>query len=57
VPAIQSFSFGPLRGGGPGTVQPSRGDPSASNDVVPSPVETTTSSTKTPGSWNDSSLA
>ena len=57
VPAIQSFAFGALPGGGPGTVQPSNVSPSASNDVEPAPVETTMSSTMTPPNWNTSSPA
>ena len=48
MPTIQSFALPGLPSGAPVTVQPSNSSPSASNDVVPSPVETTTSSTKTP---------
>ena len=57
VPTIQSFSLGAVPGGAPGTVQPSSVFPSSSKDVVPSPVETSMSSTKTPGNWKRSSLA
>jgi hypothetical protein len=57
VPTIQSFGFGSLPSGAPGTVQPSSVSPSASNEVVPSPVETTTSSTNTPAPCTMSSLA
>ncbi len=57
VPAIQSFGFGGLPSGAPGTVQPSHVSPSASNEVVPAPVETTMSSTNAPENWTDSSLA
>src|ERR1044072_343113 len=53
----QSFGLGSLPAGGPGTVQPSNGWASASNDVVPLPVETTTSSTPTPAHCTESSLA
>ena len=55
--AIQSFSFCWLPSGGPVTCQPSSGSASASNEVLPSPVETVTSSTKTPVSCTTSSLA
>jgi hypothetical protein len=57
VPAIQSFGLGALPSGGPETVHPSNVSPSSSNDVVPSPVETTTSSTNAPRAGNASSLA
>ena len=44
--------------GAPGTVQPSIGSPSSSNDVLPSPVETTMSSMNTPGNcWRPQSLS
>jgi hypothetical protein len=48
VPTIQVFGLAGLPGGGPPGTQPSSGSPSSSNDVVPWPVETTTSSTKAP---------
>src|SRR5215218_11415631 len=51
VPAIQSLALPGLPSGGPATVQPSNVFPSSSNDVVPSPVDTTTSSTTTP--WKE----
>ena len=35
VPTIQSFSFGSLPAGAPGTVQPSSVSPSSSNEVEP----------------------
>jgi hypothetical protein len=57
VPTIQSFALGPEPSGGPGTVQPSSGSPSASNDVEPGPEDTTMSSTNTPSSCRTSSLA
>ena len=57
VPTIQSLVFPGLPAGGPGVVQPSRVSPSGSNDVLPWPVETVTSSTKAPYTWKDSSLA
>ena len=57
VPTIQSLPLGALPAGAPGTVQPSIVSPSFSNDVVPAPVETTMSSTKTPCFWKRSSLA
>ena len=57
VPTIQSLPLGALPAGAPGTVQPSIVSPSFSNDVVPVPVETTMSSTKTPCFWKRSSLA
>src|ERR671923_2645453 len=44
----QSFALASVPVGGPGTVQPSIGSPSSSKDVVPSPVETSTWSTKAP---------
>ena len=53
VPAIQSLGLGSLPAGAPGTVQPSNVSPSSSNDVVPSPVETATSSTKAPDALHD----
>jgi hypothetical protein len=56
-PTIQSFGFGGLPAGAPGTVQPSIVLPSASNEVVPAPVETTMSSTNAPDNWTRSSLA
>jgi hypothetical protein len=49
VPISQVLGLGSLPGGGPPAVQPSSGSPSASNEVLPSPVDTTMSSTKTPG--------
>jgi hypothetical protein len=49
VPAIQVLGLGVLPGGGPPGTQPSSGFPSSSKDVVPGPVETTTSSTNAPG--------
>ena len=57
VPVIQSFGLGSLPAGAPGTVQPSIGLPSASNDVVPWPPGPTMSSTQTPGSATTSSAA
>ena len=57
VPTIQSFGFGSLPAGAPGTVQPSNVFPSFSKEVVPAPVETTMSSTNAPGSCTKSSLA
>ena len=57
VATTQSLGLGALPGGAPGTVQPSSSLPSSSNDVDPSPVETTTSSTTTPLNWYRSSLA
>jgi hypothetical protein len=43
--------------GAPGTVQPSSGSASSSNEVLPSPVETAMSSMKTPGNcWKPQSL-
>ncbi len=51
--AIQSLMLAPSMPssswGAPGIVQPSFWSPSSSNDVLPSPVETTMSSMKTPG--------
>src|ERR671924_15381 len=44
--------------GAPGTVQPSIGSASSSNDVLPSPVEVVMSSMKTPGNcWRPQSLS
>src|SRR4051812_46948041 len=57
VPTIQLFGLGALPGGGPPGVQPSNVSPSASNDVVPCPVETTMSSTNTPGGVYDGSVS
>jgi len=51
---IQLLALAALPGGGPVTAQPSR---LVSNDVLPSPVDTTTSSTKTPRPWLAQSLA
>ena len=45
VPTIQSFGLSSLPAGAPRTLQPSIVSPSASKEVVPSPVETMTSST------------
>src|SRR5204863_8797808 len=42
------FGLGALPGAGPVTAQPSRTSSSSSNEVVPAPVETATSSTKSP---------
>ena len=50
---IQSFALAPLPDGAPLTAQPSS---PASKDVLPSPVDTTTSSTKTPNPWTAQSL-
>ena len=57
VATIQSLSLPGLPAGGPETVQPSSGSPSSSNEVLPSPVDTTMSSRATPGAWTVSSLA
>ena len=57
VPTIQSFAFGSLPAGAPGTVQPSIVSPSSSNDVVPWPPGPTMSSTKTPVALDEPSLA
>ncbi len=57
VATIQSLTLAMLPRGAPVTAQPSRGSPSASKEVLPSPVETSMSSTATPGSWYTSSLA
>ena len=57
VPTIQSLVLPGLVAGAPGTVQPSSGSESASNEVFPSPVETTMSSTNAPLCWTISSLA
>ena len=54
VVRLKSLALGALPGGAPGTLHPSS---PASNEVVPSPVETSMSSTKTPRPWNDQSLA
>ena len=54
VVRTKSFVFAALPGGAPVTVQPSV---PVSKDVVPAPVETTMSSTKTPKPWVAQSLA
>ena len=51
------FSFGPLPSGGSAVTQPSNWSPSSSNDVDPSPVDTTRLSSATPRSWKNASLA
>ena len=53
VVRVKSFAFAALPAGWPGIDQPSR---LVSNEVEPSPVETSMSSTKTPRPWVDQSL-
>jgi len=54
VVRVKSFELGALPGGAPGVVHPSI---PVSKEVVPSPVETSMSSTKTPRPWVAQSLA
>ena len=51
---MKLLALAALPGGGPVIAQPSR---PVSNEVLPSPVETTMSSTKTPMPWVAQSLA
>src|SRR5215204_3389673 len=55
VVIVQSFAFGAVPGGGPLAAHPPVSLPS--NDVEPSPVDTTTSSTKAPRPCVAQSLA
>ena len=57
VPTVQSLALPGDPAGGPATLQPFIGSAPGSKEVLPSPVDTTMSSTKTPGSWTTSSLA
>jgi hypothetical protein len=54
VVRLKSLVLGELPGGAPGVVHPSV---PVSKEVVPSPVETSMSSTKTPRPWVAQSLA
>jgi hypothetical protein len=56
VAGTHVFGFGWLPSGASGVVHPSSVLPSSSNEVLPSPVETTTSSMPTPGNWTQQSL-
>ena len=53
VPTIQSFAFGSLPSGAPGTVQPSIVSPSSSNEVEPWPPGPAMSSTNDAGRLDD----